>query len=119
MITLKVGDKVVLEKKARFGRNISYDFAEVVRVTKTQAILSNDTRLRISSRRNWSHQEVFDEIGSHYDPWELSTPEIVEKAKIEQNRRKVEKWFSNHNFTDQQKAVIYEMFKDAETTNTQ
>lgn len=116
MITLKVGDKVVLEDVSRWSKTVYYAFAEVVKVTKTQTILDNGTRLKVNSSRNWRHKEVFDEIGSHYGyQWQLSTPEIVEKAKVEQKRQQVEKWFSSYKFTDEQKAAIYEMFKEVET----
>jgi hypothetical protein len=114
MITLKVGDKVVFEVSTRWSRDVGYKFSEVVRTTKTQAILSNGARLKINSSR-YGKNNVFYEVGDYYYSWQLSTPEIVEKAKVEQKRKQVEIWFDTYKFTDEQKAAIYEMFKEMET----
>lgn len=38
MELLKVGDKLYYEKHQRYGDNVFYEFSEVERLTKTQAI---------------------------------------------------------------------------------
>lgn len=117
MATLKVGDKVVLETAQQWGNNRYFRFEEVVRVTRTQAILSNGVRLKIESRSNWKNIDEFTTIGENYEYWQYSTPKIIAEAEAEKKRQEVNAWFSKQKFTDEQKAAIYKMFKEVEVTN--
>lgn len=112
MAKLKVGDKVVNIRYGRFGDKATYKFSEVVRVTKTQAILANELRLVNEPKTKFSSNEVeFSVYGGDYERWELLTPKIQQEFEQEQERRIIENWFCSKKFTDEEKKMIYEQFK--------
>jgi len=104
---LKVGDKVCNISKDRWGDRTYYNFGEVVRLTKTQAVLDNGTKLINDVVRDWHRKSCFSEYGERYNKWYIQTNEILEKAKKEKERQFINNWFSNKNFTEEEKRLIY------------
>jgi hypothetical protein len=114
MEQLKVGDKVCLVKIQRIGVGTSYSFSEVERLTKKMAVLKNGTKLINEPKTKYSNNNIpkFSEYGDSWTFWQRTTPEILEACKKEQQRNKISNWFNNRKFTDEEKAIIYNTFKE-------
>lgn len=113
MEKLKIGDKVYNKEHSRWGNNIYYYFGTVERLTKTQAILNDGTKLINEPTKNWSEEYYsFMTYGNRYKRWYLTTKEIILEAKSERERQQVIKWFENRKFNDEEKVIIYNQFKD-------
>lgn len=114
MEKLKVGDKVCLVQNQRFGSGTNYYFAEVERLTKTMAVLSNGKKLINEPKiRAYNGGIVeFSEYGDSWTCWQITTNEILEAGKKERERIKISNWFSNRKFTDEEKTIIYNKFKE-------
>jgi hypothetical protein len=112
MEKLKVGDKVYNVSKHRWSDNIRYNLSEVVRLTKTQAVLENGTKLINEVTTDWNRDDCFAEYGDKYNKWYFQTPEILEKAKKEKEKQIIRNWFGKRNFTDEEKRIIYLKFKE-------
>ena len=101
---LEVGDEVYRERSSWTNRN-NYEILKVNRVTKTTAILSDNTKLKIESKsKRWAvipHRR--------YTYYELLTEEI--KTKITENNIFYTKisWFDKKQFTNEEKAIIYDL----------
>ena len=114
MEKLKIGDKVYFKKHAQWSNDISFRFDEVVRLTKTQAVLLSGVKLInepiISGFDKSISYRVF---GSPYEPdWRILTPEILEEQKQEEYRRVVVKWFDGKSFNEKEKFLIYDLFNE-------
>ena len=114
MELLKVGDKVYLKEYHRWGNGVSYTFDEVVRLTKTQAITARERKiLNEPGRGMWNRDSeivYYPTYGDKWKKWAIVTPEILEEAKAERYRVKIDNWFSNHKFTDEEKKIVFEHF---------
>ena len=112
---LKVGDRVYNERQQRYGTNIYYTFAAVVRVTKTQAILDNGKKLVNEPKRYFGDKQYsFGEYGNKYECWYIETPEVIEKATVENHQQSVNRWFDAKQFTQEEKELIYSIFQMSE-----
>jgi hypothetical protein len=111
MEKLKVGDKVYNISKNRWSDITYYNLSEVVRLTKTQAVLENGTKLINELVTDYNREKCFSEYGDRYNKWYIQTPEILEKAKAEKEKQIVRNWFENRKFTDEEKKKIYLQFK--------
>ena len=108
MDKLKVGDKVYKIETSRFYRNKNYILDEVVRLTKTQAVLKSGCKLTNEPTTNWSKEDIcYSEYGDRYKKWYIQTEEIVKEAKAEKERQIIERWFQEKKFTDEEKRAIY------------
>lgn len=109
---LKVGDKLYIKQNIRYSSLVEYTFATVERLTTTQAILSNGTKLINEPVNNGYDNSVgFSVYGDRWNKWHMETPEMVEEAKIYNDRRKKINWFNRQQFTDEYKILIYELLK--------
>lgn len=111
---LKIGDKVCLIKGHRWGTGNSYYFSEVVRLTKTMAVLANGRKL-VNNGIKYPHREVPDalyykEHGDKWTEWQLTTPEIIKECEIQREEDKAVNWFHNYKFNVQDKIKIYNLF---------
>ena len=108
---LKAGDKVYFKKNPAWGRNITYKISEVERLTKTQAILKNGVRLINQPKKTLYKPSIkYQEYGDSFSEWMILTPEIGLEAKIEKERQDIDHWFCSHQFTDEQKKQVWELF---------
>jgi hypothetical protein len=114
MEQLKVGDKVCLVQNQRFGTGINFYFSEVERLTKTMAVLTNGKKLINEPKTRHYNKNIYDfyEYGDKWICWQRTTPEILEAYKKEQQRVKISNWLHNRKFTDEEKAIIYNTFKE-------
>lgn len=115
MELLKIGDKVYNANHSSFSRNVNYKFATVERLTKTQAILSNGTKLINEPIKGYYERDYgFCVYGDKYTKWYLATDEILLKAEKEKERQLIKSWFNNKikTFTDEEKKIIYLHFKE-------
>ena len=113
MELLKVGDKVYYKDHSRWTNFVTYKFATVDRLTKTQAILSNGTKL-INEPTNDNHDKVFgySTYGDKWSKWYVQTPEILEEARLEKERQAIVRWFNDRKFSEEEKRIIYNKFKE-------
>ena len=113
MEKLKVGDKLYFTSKQRWGMRINYRFETVERLTKTQAVLSDGTKLINEPTTDWARKKVcYSEYGNRYDKWYFQTEEILLEAKKEKERQSIESWFESRKFSDEEKKIVYLKFKE-------
>ena len=112
MELLKVGDRLYNEKTSRWNNDVYYSFATVERLTQKQAILSNGVRLVNEPRTDWHGEIGYSTYGDHWNKWYIETPDTLLKAKKEKERQKVSKWFSEKKFTDEEKIIVYNTFRE-------
>lgn len=114
---LEVGDNLYMTRY-RYGKESIPEFASVVRLTPTQAILSNGVRLKNESKYSSFKNEVFfSVIGDAYDDWYFQTPEIVEKAKRLNEESRIRRWFEFKKWDIEEMKLIYETFKEKNLLN--
>lgn len=111
---LKVGDKV---------HTIEYDnykFTEVERVTATQAILKNGTRLKnepVNTSFSWeSDKYSYCVIGGYdrYAKYSLTTDADIEAHKKKMYEKQAITWFKTRDFDKHEIIKVYELFNKAE-----
>jgi len=112
MRALELGDKVYNVKQDGFGDFARYTFSEVVKLTKTLAILKNGTRLYNQPRPSYIIEDVgycvSRQKGVH---WHLVSLKAIRKAQIEREKIVAYEWFASREFTLKEKMYIYEQFK--------
>ena len=115
---LEVGDKLVAVKCYPYGGTKDFRYDEVERVTKTLAITKQGCKIKIMGS-----MDRFDKVikwgntpFSYHEPdWQLVAPEILEEEKQYKELRKIQRWFDNKKFTDEEKKQIYNLLnKDNE-----
>jgi len=113
MEKLKIGDKLYIKVNRRLSNFVDYKFAEVVRLTKTQAILSNGTKLINEPTSNWHDEEkkFFSEYGDKYSKWTFQDEKIIDEANKERKKIKIHVWFRDKFFTELEKEQIYNLLK--------
>ena len=112
MRELEVGDNVYNVKQDGFGDFARYTFSEVVKLTKTLAILKNGIRLYNQPRPSYIIEDVgycvSRQKGVH---WHLVSLKAIRKAQIEREKITAYEWFESKEFTLKEKIYIYEQFK--------
>lgn len=115
---LEVGDKLYKIGENRWGREPIPEFASVVRLTATQAILSNGIRLKNEPKYDGFDKKVyFLVIGEYFDQWYFQTLEIVEKAKRLKEESRIRRWFESKKWSIEEMKLIYETFKEKNLLN--
>lgn len=112
MEKLKIGDSVYLMQNQRFGTGVIYSIQTVERLTNTRAVLSSGIQL-INEPKNTRYEGdvvFFEQYGDRWNRWKYTTPEIIDAARIEDQKRKASSWFYSRKFTDEEKLLIYEFF---------
>jgi len=112
MRELEVGDKMYNVKQDGFGDFARYTFSEVVKLTKTLAILKNGVRLYNQPRPSYIIEDVgycvSRQKGIH---WHLVSLKAIRKAQLENQKIEAYDWFESKAFTLKEKMYIYEQFK--------
>ncbi len=111
---LEIGDRLCYKWYDKWGQNCDYSFATVERLTKTQAILSDGTKL-INAPEYVDYKGVivgYPIYGDRWEKWQFETQELIEEYKVENERRRIENWFSKRVFSDEEKKIIYLKFKE-------
>ncbi|GAB5472864.1 MAG: hypothetical protein Mars2KO_09630 [Maribacter sp.] len=115
MRQLEVGDKVYNVKQNGFGDFARYSFSEVIKLTKTLAILKNGVRLYNQPRPSYLIEEVgycvSRKKGVH---WHLVSLQAIRNAQIENEKIAAHDWFETKEFTLQEKQRIYKAFSRLE-----
>lgn len=123
MNKLKIGDKLYNKEYSRWTNSTYYKFASVERITKTQAILSDGTKLiNEPTKSHYENIVGYCVYGDRYKKWSIETEDIIIEAKIERERQDIIKWFANRKFSDEDKRIIYNKFKELnllESPNTE
>jgi len=111
MRELEIGDKLYNVSRDGFEDFPRYTFSEVVRLTKTLAVLKNGTRLYNRPLRSYIMEDVGYNVsrkkGVH---WHLVSLQAIRKAQIENERIAAHDWFENKEFTIEEKQLIYRSF---------
>ena len=112
MEKLKIGDKVVRQSNDRWSRNVYYSFSKVERLTKTQAVLTDGTKLVNEPKLDhWENKIMYSAFGDRWEKWVIETPEIIEEAKKEKERQQINRWFNDRKFNEEEIFIIYNTFK--------
>lgn len=111
---LKIGDKLCQKVYRRFVGGIAYyNFSEVVRVTKTQAVLDSGIKLLREPRFDgFVKKYVYETYGDSYRTWELETRELVEEAEEFKRISEINSWFNCKKFTQEEIIIIHNTLTD-------
>jgi len=112
MEKLKVGDKIYVAETSKWSSRVNYIIDEVVRLTKTQAVLSKGTKIINEPTIDWYKKYCFLQYGNRYNRWYHQTDEILDNIKIEKEKQLIENWFYNKKFTEEEKRIVYLKFKE-------
>ncbi|SMG20012.1 hypothetical protein SAMN03080602_01266 [Arenibacter troitsensis] len=113
MEDLKVGDKLYNVGQNGFGDFYRYSFSEVVRLTKTLAVLENGVRLRNKPVRSLINDEIGYALAKNrWVYWHIVSDEILRKAKKENEMIAIHDWFRDRSFNFLEKTMIYNIFKE-------
>lgn len=105
---LKVGDKVYRKQYQRFGdRVVSYNMTEVERLTKTQAILRDGTKLINEPTTDYNKNVCFSEYGERSNRYKRLTDEIIKEQAEWKNAVKAVNWFDAQKWTEEQKIQVF------------
>lgn len=108
---LKVGDKIYNERNNRWTGETEFLIGEVVRITKTQAVLSNGIKLINEVVKGWNKENCFAEYGNRWNKWFIQTNDFLERYNEWRVKRIIEKWFDAQKFTFEEKKIIYKTLK--------
>jgi hypothetical protein len=109
---LEVGDKLVAIQHSRYGSGKSFTHVVIDRVTKTQAITTSGRKIKLEGNINQFDKILyFEEIpfSYHNTDYQLETDETQLEETKEIERRKIDSWFSEKKFTDEEKKQIYKL----------
>lgn len=113
MEELKVGDRLYNVSQNGFGDFYRYSFSEVVRLTKTLAVLENGVRLRNKPVRSLINDEIGYAIATNrWVYWHIVSDEILHKAEKENENIAIHDWFRDRSFNFLEKTMIYNLFKE-------
>lgn len=112
MRQLEVGDKLYNVRQDGFGDFARYSFSEVIKLTKTLAILKNGIRLYNQPRPSYIIADVgycvSRKKGIH---WHLVSLKAIRNAQIENEKIAANDWFEAKEFTLLEKQHIYKEFR--------
>ena len=113
MEDLKVGDKLYNVSQNGFGDFFRYSFSEVVRLTKTLAVLDNGERLRNKPVKSLINGEIgFALASNRWVYWHIVSCEIQQLAQEESEKIAIADWFKDRIFSMAEKRMIYNLFKE-------
>ncbi|MEZ4970207.1 MAG: pyruvate kinase [Flavobacteriaceae bacterium] len=113
MEDLKVGDQLYNVGQNGFGDFYRYSFSEVVRLTKTLAILENGVRLRNRPVRSLINDEMGYALATNrWVYWHKVSNEILHRAGEENEKIAIHDWFEERSFNLREKRMIYNLFKE-------
>ena len=113
MEMLKVGDKLYNVGKDGFGDFLRFSFSEVVRLTKTLAVLENGVRLKNKPIRSLISGEIGYALATNkWMYWHLVSDEILQKAEEEKEKIAIHDWFEQRSFDLSEKKIIYQLFQE-------
>lgn len=118
MRQLEVGDKLYNVRQDGFGDFARYSFSEVVKLTKTLAILKNGVRLYNQPRPSYIIEDIGYCIsrkkGIH---WHLVSLKAIRNAQVENQKIAVHEWFEKKEFSLKEKELIYQEFRRLEESS--
>lgn len=113
MEELKVGDKLYNVGQNGFGDFFRYSFSEVVRLTKTLAVLDNGERLKNKPVKSLITGEIGYALASNrWVYWHILTKEIQDLAEEENQKITIHDWFKDRHFNMEDKRMIYHYFEN-------
>jgi len=113
MEDLKVGDKLYNVSQNGFGDFFRYSFSEVIRLTKTLAVLENGIRLRNKPIRSLINGEIgYGLATNRWVYWHIVSDQIIQKAEKEKEKIAIHDWFKERLFNLQEKTMIYNLLKE-------
>ena len=113
MEDLKVGDKLYNVSQNGFGDFFRYSFSEVVRLTKTLAVLDNGERLRNKPVKSLINGDIgFALASNRWVYWHIVSGEIQQLAQEESEKIAIADWFKDRIFSMAEKRMIYNLFKE-------
>lgn len=112
MELLEVGDKMYTVKRDGFEDFARYSFSEVVRLTKTLAVLKNGVRLVNKPKESFIMEEIGYSVARDYaNHWHKVSLKAIRTAQIENQKIKVHDWFEQRQFSLAEKSLIYKQFE--------
>lgn len=115
MKKLEVGDKVYNIHRDGFNDFQRYTFSEVVRLTKTLAVLKNGVRLKNQPKTSWISEDVcYSVYRNYWTYWHLTSEKAILDAKKEEEKIAAYDWFEAKAFSMKEKLIIYKLFQGME-----
>jgi hypothetical protein len=106
-MNLKVGDRVCHVNDSSWNRFVQYEFATVIRVTETQAVLDKTHLTKLCKDK--LAEDAYYKYGNKRSKWVIETQELVELARVSRKRQTIYTWFENKKFTQEEKTTIYNL----------
>ncbi|MFT6839093.1 MAG: hypothetical protein ACJAZR_002637 [Sediminicola sp.] len=115
MKQLEIGDKVYNIHRDGFNDFQRYTFSEVVRLTKTLAVLENGVRLMNQPKTSWISEDIcYSVYRDYWTYWHLTSEMAIVKAKEENEKIAAYDWFETKFFNLKEKQAIYKLFQERE-----
>jgi hypothetical protein len=118
MRKLEVRDKVYNIHRDGFNDFQRYTFSEVVRLTKTLAVLENGVRLINQAKTSWISEDIrYSDYRNYWTYWHLTSEKAIQNAAAENEKIAAHDWFKGKVFTLKEKQTIYRLFQEKEKFN--
>ncbi|MGY8913943.1 MAG: pyruvate kinase [Flavobacteriales bacterium] len=115
MKQLEVGDKVYNIHRDGFNDFQRYTFSEVVRLTKTLAVLENGVRLTNQPKTSWISEDIcYSVYRDYWTYWHLTSEKAIQDAREENEKIEAYDWFESKVFSVKEKQTIYKLFQEME-----
>ena len=115
MKQLEIGDKVYNIHRDGFNDFQRYTFSEVVRLTKTLAVLENGVRLTNQPKTSWISEDIcYSVFRDYWTYWHLTSEKAIQNATAENEKIAANDWFESKEFSLKEKQFIYRKFQEME-----
>lgn len=115
MKQLEIGDKVYNIHRDGFNDFQRYTFSEVVRLTKTLAVLENGVRLTNQAKTSWISEDIcYSVYRDYWTYWHLASELAIKNAIAENAKIVAYDWFETKVFNLTEKQAIYKLFQERE-----
>ncbi len=115
MKQLEIGDKVYNIHRDGFNDFQRYTFSEVVRLTKTLAVLENGVRLTNQPKTSWISEDIcYSVYRDYWTYWHLTSEKAIQNAIAENEKIAAYDWFESKEFSLEEKQFMYRKFQEME-----
>lgn len=115
MKQLEIGNKVYNIHRDGFNDFQRYTFSEVVRLTKTLAVLENGVRLTNQPKTSWISEDIcYSVFRDYWTYWHLTSEKAIQDAKDEEEKIAAYDWFEAKVFSLKEKRTMYKLFQEME-----
>ncbi len=113
MKELEIGDKMFNVQQDGFEDFARYSFSEVVRLTKTLAILKNGVKLVNQPKPSYIISDIGYSVSRNKSThWHHVSLKAIRNAQVENAKIAAYDWFATKEFSLEEKIELHKLFKD-------